>query len=108
MHATRAQAGKPLDISVLQAPWQALKSVAHLRPIRSEADHDRMVTMMITLLDVAGNDENHPVSGLLELAADLMSRYEQAHHAIKAATPKDALLLLITDISLDEGEPDAP
>lgn len=52
MHATRAQAGKPLDISVLQAPWQALKSVAHLRPIRSEADHDRMVTMMITLLDV--------------------------------------------------------
>ena len=95
MHATRAQASKPLDISALQASWQAFDSLAHLRPIHSEADYDRMVAMMNALLDVAGDDEDHPLSSLLELAADLVSRYEQAHHAIEAANPKDALRFLM-------------
>ena len=69
--------------------------MAHLHPIQSEADYDRMVAMMDALLDVAGDDENHPLSSLLELAADMVFRYEQQHHAIEAANPKDALRFLI-------------
>ena len=57
-------------------------TVAHLRSIHSEADYDRMVALMNALLDVTGEDEDHPLSGLLELAAELVSRYEQEHHAI--------------------------
>lgn len=53
-----------------------------LRPIHTEADYDRTVKMMNALLDVAGDDEDHPLSGLLELAADLVSRYEQEHYPI--------------------------
>jgi HTH-type transcriptional regulator / antitoxin HigA len=59
-----------IDISALQAAWQALDTLAHLRPIHSEADYDRTVTLMNALLDMAGDDEDHPLSGLLELAAD--------------------------------------
>ena len=95
MHPTRARASKPFDISALQASWQAFDALAHLRPIHSEADYDRMVAMMNALLDVAGDDEEHPLSSLLELAADLVSRYEQEHHAIEAANPKDALRFLM-------------
>ena len=86
---------KPFDMPALQASWQAFDTVAHLRPIHSEADYDRMVAMMNALLDVAGDEEDHPLSSLLELAADLVSRYEQQHHAIKAANPKDALRFLM-------------
>ena len=71
------------------------KNMAHLRPIRSEADYDRMVAMMNALLNVAGDDEDHPLSSLLELASDLVSRYEQEHHPIEAANPKDALRFLM-------------
>ena len=95
MQAARAQTGKPLDISALQASWQAFDTLAHLRPIYSETDYDRMVCMMNALLDVAGDDEDHPLSGLLELAADLVSRYEQEHHPIEAAEPKEALRFLM-------------
>ena len=95
MQTVRVQPRKPLDISALQASWQAFDSLAHLRPIHSEADYDRMVTMMNALLDVAGEDEDHPLSSLLELAADLVSRYEQEHHPIEAANPKDALRFLM-------------
>ena len=69
--------------------------MAKLYAIRSEADYDRMVAMMNALLNVAGDDEHHPLSSLLELAAELVSRYEQQHHAIEAANPKDALRFLM-------------
>ena len=72
-----------------------VENFAHLPPIHSEADYDRMVALMNALLDVAGDDEDHPLSSLLELAADLVSRYEQELYPIEAADPKDALRFLI-------------
>ncbi len=56
---------------------------------------DHMVALMNSLLDEAGDDEDHPLSSLLELASDLVSRYEQEHHAIEPAHPKDALRYLM-------------
>jgi HTH-type transcriptional regulator/antitoxin HigA len=95
MQAARTSSRKPIDMPTLQASWQAFDMQAQLRPIRSEADYDHMVTLMNELLDVAGDDEDHPLSTLLELAADLVSRYEQEHHPIEAADPKDALRFLM-------------
>ena len=66
-----------------------------LQPIHSEADYERTVKTMNALLDVAGDDEDHPLSSLLELTSDLVSRYEQEHHPIEAADPKDALRFLM-------------
>ena len=63
--------------------------------IHTEADYDRTVKMMNALLNVAGDDEDHPLSSLLELTSDLVSRYEQEHHRIEAADPKDALRFLM-------------
>ena len=34
--------------------------MAHLRPIHTEAAYDRTVKMMNALLDVTGEDEDHP------------------------------------------------
>jgi HTH-type transcriptional regulator / antitoxin HigA len=82
-------------VPALQASWLAFDTQAHLRPIRSEADYEHMLALMNALLAVAGDDEDHPLSGLLELAAELVSRYEQEHHAIEAANPKDALRFLM-------------
>ena len=96
MRATQKHtASKPIDMSALQASWRAFDTLAHLRPIHNEADYDRMVGLMNALLDATGDDDDHPLSGLLELASDLISRYEQEHHAIEAASPKDALRFLM-------------
>jgi HTH-type transcriptional regulator/antitoxin HigA len=83
------------DIRALQASWQAFDNMAHLRPIHSEADFERMVAMMNSLLEDVGDDEDHPLASLLELVSDLVSRYEQAHHTIEPAHPKDALRFLM-------------
>lgn len=85
----------PFDIRALQSSWEAFDTIAHLRPIHSDADFERMVAMMDSLLDDVGDNEDHPLSSLLDLVSDLVSRYEQAHHAIEPALPKDALRFLM-------------
>lgn len=79
------------DMPALQASWQDFNPMARLCSIHAEVDYDRTVKMMNALLDVAGDAEDHPLSSLLGLVADLASRYEQEHHPIEAAVPKYTL-----------------
>lgn len=110
MQAAHAQIKKSLqaprkskfNMPALQASWRAFDAMAHLRPVRNEMEYDRMVGLMNSLLDVAGDDEDHPLSGLLEIAGELVSTYEQAHHAITAADPKDALRFLMESRGLKQ------
>lgn len=88
-------ASTQFDIRALQTSWQAFDTLAHLRLIDCETDFERMVVMMNSLLDEVGDDEDHPLSSLLDLVSDLVSRYEQAHHAIEPAPPKDTLRFLM-------------
>ena len=83
------------DITAIQASWQALDAIAHLRPIHDKKSYDRMVALMNSLLDVAGDDEDHPLSGLLDLVGDMVSTYEQTHYSIEQASPKDTLRFLM-------------
>jgi HTH-type transcriptional regulator / antitoxin HigA len=100
MHASHIQ----FDIRAIQSSWQTLDSVAHLRPIYSEEEYDRMVMLMNSLLDAAGEDEDHPLSGLLDLVGDLVSKYEHVHYAIEPVEPKDALRFLIEARGLKQDE----
>lgn len=84
-----------LDIQALQTSWMAFDSMAHLRPLHTEADFERMLVLMNSLLDDVGDNEDHPLSSLLDLVSDLVSRYEQVHHAITPAQPKDTLRFLM-------------
>lgn len=88
------------DVRAIQSSWAAFDSMAHLRPIHDEVGYDQMVTLTNTLLDEVGDDEDHALSGLLELVGDLVARYEQERHAIETVEPKDSLRFLIEARSL--------
>jgi HTH-type transcriptional regulator / antitoxin HigA len=91
MRTTQTQ----FDIQAIQSSWQKFDTMAQLRPIHDAKSYARMTTLMNKLLDAAGDDEEHPLSSLLDLVSDMVSQYEQTHHAIEAAEPKDALRFLI-------------
>lgn len=82
----------------------AFDSIVHLRPIHDEAGYEQMVALMNSLLDVVGDDENHVLSGLLELVGDVVSKYEREHHPIEPASPKDALRFLIEARGLNQND----
>jgi HTH-type transcriptional regulator/antitoxin HigA len=98
MHASHTQ----FDIKAIQTSWQAFDAMAHLRPIHSEAEYTRMVSLMNAMLDAAGDDGDHAMAGLLDLVGDLVWKYEQEMHAIEPAEPKDALHFLMDARSLKQ------
>lgn len=53
-----------------------------------------MVELMNAVLVVVGEDEDHPLSGFLEVVSDLVSLYEREHLPISPANPPEALRFL--------------
>ena len=92
------------NIKSIQASWQAFDAKVHLRQIQSEADYARMAALMNGVLDAVGDDEDHPLTGLLDLLADLVSRYEQQHHRIEAAEPGETLRFLMESRGLKQAD----
>ena len=90
-----ATAVHSFDVKALQRTWSAFDQVARLRPIRSEKDYNRMLTLMNDLLDVVGDDEDHALAGLLDLVGELVEDYDASNYAIEASDPKEVLRYLI-------------
>lgn len=84
-----------LDIKALQKTWAAFDRIAHLRPIRTEEEYDRTVSLMNYLLDMVGDQEDHALSGLLDLVSELVADYDTNHFAIEASEPSEVLRYLI-------------
>jgi HTH-type transcriptional regulator/antitoxin HigA len=93
-----------LDIKALQKTWAAFDRIAHLRPIRTEEEYDRMVLLMNYLLDIAGYQEDHALSGLLDLVSELVADYDTDHFVIEASEPKEVLRYLIELRNLKQGD----
>lgn len=92
------------DIRAIQSSWAVFDSMAHLRPIHDEAGYNQMIALMNSLLDVVGDDEDHELSGLLELLGDVVSKYEREHYPIEAAAPKDSLRFLMEARGLNQDD----
>lgn len=93
-----------IDLKVLQARWIAFDKVAHLRSIRSDAEYDRVVTLMNRLIDSVGDEENHPLAGLLDLVGELVADYDAKHFAIETSEPREVLRYLIEQNKLKQTE----
>lgn len=93
-----------LDFKALQKTWAAFDRIAHLRPIRAEEEYDRTVSLMNYLLDMVGDQEDHALSGLLDLVSELVADYDNKHFAIEASEPNEVLRYLIELRGLKQGD----
>jgi len=72
-----------VDGGALAAAWLELNRLVELRPITNEAEYDRTVTLMNHVLDIMGENEQHPLAGLLEFLALMVSSYDKEHYSIE-------------------------
>ena len=101
---TMTTAVAALDIKALQRTWAAFDRIAHLRPIRTDEEYDRTVSLMNYLLDMVGDQEDHALSGLLDLVSELVADYDTNHFAIEASEPNEVLRYLIELRGLKQGD----
>ncbi len=65
------------EIQTAERAWPALASVVFVP--HSEGEYQRLVGLLDALIDVVGENENHPLASLMEVIGVLIEKYEDEH-----------------------------
>lgn len=87
---TQAHRTMPEPQALSQA-WLAFKDTVGVTAIRTEEDYEQVVAVIDYLLDIVGDDEDHPLADVLHYFGDLVERYEDEHVHIPEAPPHEML-----------------
>ena len=66
-----------LDLDQTITNWKAIADSVFVP--HTEADYDRLVSILDRLIDRVGEDENHPLASLMEVVGALIENYESEH-----------------------------
>lgn len=101
---TATEKSEPLA-SLIPA-WNGLrKSAPYFGPIRNGRDYRRMKSLMESLLEQVGNDDNHPVADFLDVVSTLVEQYEDKSLDEEfEAKPNEVLRLLMEEHGLRQSD----
>jgi HTH-type transcriptional regulator/antitoxin HigA len=71
---------------------------------RSEADYQALVAHLDVLLDQVGDNERHPLAGLVDLISDHIIAYEAEHHPPPRGSGVNALRVLMKEQGLTQSD----
>ena len=66
-----------IEVTKAFSRWPDLAEMIYVP--HSEADYQRLVKLLDSLVDEVGEDEAHPLASLLEIVGVLVERYEDEH-----------------------------
>ena len=81
--------------------WQF---IGPLLTIRSDQEYEAAVERLNFLLDEIGEDEEHPLYGLLDTLGTLVHAYEEEHVPIPKASGQEVLEFLMEEHDLGPGD----
>ena len=95
-----------INPAIIAPAWHAFQSVLPVKigTIRNNADYERVVAFMNSLLDVVGDDEAHELADLLDLVGQLVEDYEGTRHVIPDAAPHEVLRFLLDQHGLKQSD----
>ena len=65
------------EVKTAQHVWPMMEPVVFVPHM--EREYKRLVTVLDTLIDVVGENENHPLASLMEVIGVLIEKYEDEH-----------------------------
>lgn len=65
------------EIQTAQDVWPMLTPIVFIP--HAESEYQRLVTVLDDLIDVAGDNENHSLTSLIEVTGVLIEKYEDEH-----------------------------
>jgi len=98
-----SQVLKPLPNpqAILEA-WLPFKQLIGVTSVRTEAEYAQAAATVDALLDVVGDDEQHPLADVLDYLAEQLIAYEDEHCRIPAAEPRELLRFLMEQHDLKQ------
>ena len=79
-------------------------NIAPLLSIRNEREYNAAVKRLNELLDEIGDNEKHPLYGLLDTLGTLIEIYEEEHYPIHDATGAEVLRFLMEEHGLTQSD----
>ena len=71
---------------------------------QSEANYDTLAEALDELLDIVGEDESHPLRGLVDLIGDWIEAYDLEHRPMPVASGVDVLRALMREHGLNQSD----
>ena len=71
---------KKFDPVSAERAWKAFRSSIGIAAIHTSRQYEQTVAFMNQLLDLVGENERHPLVGLLDLVGELVGAYESRMH----------------------------
>ena len=65
------------EIQTAQDVWPVLNSVVFVP--HEESEYQQLVAILDDLIDVVGENEDHPLASMIEVIGVLIERYEEEH-----------------------------
>lgn len=91
---TEANLHKP-DVKAILAAWHPLRALMGVGIVRTSEDHARASRLIEHILEVIGEDEEHPLTEVLDLIDLQVSAYEARTTQIPDASPREVLRFLM-------------
>ena len=88
-----------LAMKELETHWV---NIAPLLTIRNEREYTAAVKRLNELLDAIGDNEKHPLYGLLDTLGTLVELYEEEHYPVPNATGAEVLQFLMDEHELTQ------
>ncbi len=79
-------------------------TIAPILSIRNEREYGRAVKRMHQLVDEIGDDEDHPLYGLLDTLGTVIHAYEEVYHSLPAVSGSHALRHLMEEHGLKQAD----
>jgi len=93
---------KEFDPVSAERAWQAFHEGIGIAAIQTPRQYQQTVAFMNQLLDQVGENERHPLAGLLDLVGELVAAYESRTHPVPDAPPREVLRLLMEQNGLTQ------
>jgi HTH-type transcriptional regulator/antitoxin HigA len=81
----------------LEAAWGSLHTLIPFFPIRNPQQYEQATETLNSLLDIVGENENHPLYDLTDTLGTLIHAYEEDHFKKPDVFGKDVLRFLLEE-----------
>ena len=89
-----------IAVQALAAAWGNLRTLIPFFPIRDQQQYEQAAEALSSLLDIVGEDEEHPLYDLTDTLGMLLFAYEEQHLPKPDADGADVLRLLMEEHGL--------
>lgn len=93
-----------LAVKDIERHFVALRHCIPLGPVRTQDQHDALVTIMNTLMDNGAADEHHPLADLLAIIGMLVADYEEAQAPRQPVPAREMIRLLMNQHGLRQSD----